>query len=355
MKLIFLDIDGVLNYEGYERFTRMGTRFVDPVLIKRLKKIIDRTGAKVVLSSTWRRGIYDMREGLTNTVDALDADDLLAEFNRYGIEIFDMTPVCGLVPRVEEVRRYLDSWKGETIEQFVILDDFPLMSPYENNFICTDCFTGLSEVDVVAAIELLGGLKISKVKGATVIIQEGMTDIPDEYFFEDRSIERVCFPNSVETVGKRAFALCENLKDVYLPDKVISFGKEVFKGCASLESISLPDGIITFGTELFADCTALKNIRLPKCLRYIPYGTFYDCKSLEVVTLPESVEIIGKNVFHGCTALKDIAIPPKVEQLDELTFYGCTALKRIYVSEKLSYLKKSAFMNCPSLKEIIFY
>lgn len=71
MKLIFLDIDGVLNYEGYERFTRMGTRFVDPVLIKRLKKIIDRTGAKVVLSSTWRRGIYDMREGLTNGCTAL--------------------------------------------------------------------------------------------------------------------------------------------------------------------------------------------------------------------------------------------------------------------------------------------
>ena len=355
MKLIFLDIDGVLNYEGYERLTRSGTRFVDPVLIKRLKKIIDCTGAKVVLSSTWRRGIYDMHEGLTDTVDALDAEELLAELNKYGVEIFDMTPMCGFIPRAEEIMRYLDGWKGENIEQFVILDDFPLMSPYEGNFICTDCFTGLSEADVVTAIELLGGQHLSKAGGATVIIQDGLTVIPDEYFFEDRSIERVYFPNSVESVGKRAFALCENLKEVYLPDKAISFGKEVFKGCASLESISLPNGIIAFGTELFADCTSLKNVKLPEGLRYIPYGTFYDCKSLEVVTLPESVEIIGKNVFHGCTALKDIAIPPKVEQLDELTFYGCTALKRIYVSEKLSYLKKSAFLNCPSLKEIIFY
>lgn len=355
MKLIFLDIDGVLNYEGYGRLTRSGTRFVDPVLIKRLKKIIDRTGAKVVLSSTWRRGIYDMREGLINTVDALDAEELLAELNRYGVEIFDMTPMCGFIPRAEEIKRYLDGWNGEAVEQFAILDDFPLMSPYESNFICTDCFTGLSEADVMAATELLGGMRLSNARGATVIIQEGMTDIPDEYFFEDKSIERVCFPNSVETVGKRAFALCENLKEVYLPDKAISFGKEVFKGCASLESISLPDGIITFGTELFADCTSLKDVKLPEDLRYIPYGTFYDCASLEKIVLPDSVEIIGKNVFHGCTSLKEIAIPPKVKRLDELTFYGCTALKRIYVSEKLSYLKKSAFMNCPSLKEIIFY
>ena len=104
MKLIFLDIDGVLNYEGYERFTRSGTRFVDPVLIKRLKKIIDRTGAKVVLSSTWRRGIYDMREGLTNTVDALDAEELLTELNKYGIEIFAMTHMCGYDPRADKIR-----------------------------------------------------------------------------------------------------------------------------------------------------------------------------------------------------------------------------------------------------------
>ena len=355
MKFIFLYIDGVLNYEGYERLTRSGTRFVDPVLIKRLKKIIDCTGAKVVLSSTWRRGINDMREGMPDTVDARDAEELLAELGRYGIEIFDSTPVCGPIPRADEIKRYLDSWEGEGIEKFVILDDFPLMYPYENCLICTDCFTGLSEDDVDAAIQLLGALHPTKIAGTTAFIEEGINEVPDEYFFEDKEVAKVFLPKTVERIGKRAFALCKNLKEVYLPDKIISLGKEVFKGCASLESISLPNGIITFGTELFADCTALKDIKLPASLRYIPYGTFYNCSSLEKITLPESVEFIGKNVFHGCTSLKEIAIPPKVEKLDELTFYGCTSLKRIYVSEKLSYLKKSAFMNCPSLKEIIFY
>ena len=137
MKLIFLDIDGVLNYEGYERFTRSGTRFIDPVLIKRLKKIIDCTGAKVVLSSTWRKGIYDMREGLADTVDALDAKELLAELGRYGIEIYGVTPMCGLISRAEEIKRYLDSCEGEDIGQFVILDDFPMMYPYDSRLICT--------------------------------------------------------------------------------------------------------------------------------------------------------------------------------------------------------------------------
>ena len=355
IKLIFLDIDGVLNYEGYGRLTRSGTRFVDPVLIKRLKKIIDCTGAKVVLSSTWRKGVYDIREGLTNTVDARDVNELLAELGKYGIEIFDITPMCGLIPRGEEIKRFLNAYAGGNVQSFAILDDLPIMPPYDDRLVCTDCFTGLSESDADAAIELLGVICPARHAGAAAIIEEGITDIPDEYFFEDNEVEKVFLPKSIERIGKRAFALCKNLKEVYFPDKAIHFGKEVFKGCSSLENISLPNGIITFGTELFADCTSLKSVKLPAGLRYIPYGTFYGCASLKKIVFPDSVEIIGKNVFHACVALKEIAIPPKVERLDELTFYGCTSLKRIYVSEKLSYLKKSAFMNCPSLKEIIFY
>lgn len=355
MKFIFLDIDGVLNYEGYGRCTRSGARFVDPVLIKRLKKIIEGTGAKVVLSSTWRKGVYDMRAGRNNTADARDAEELLAELGRYGIEIFDVTPVCGLIPRGEEIKLYLDGWTGEAVESFAILDDLPIMYPYDDRLICTSPFTGLSESDVCAAIALLGGLLPARRSGATVIIEEGITYIPDEYFFEDGNVEKVFLPKTTEHIGKRAFALCKNLKEIYLPDKVISLGKEVFKGCASLESISLPDGIITFGTELFADCTALKRVKLPAGLKYIPYGTFYGCEALEEIVLPESVEQIGKNVFHSCISIREITIPPNVERLDELTFYGCSALRRIYVGEKLKYLKKSAFLNCPSLKEIVFY
>ena len=253
------------------------------------------------------------------------------------------------------VRAILDGWTGEAVESFAILDDLPVMYPYDDRLICTSPFTGLSESDVCAAIALLGGLLPARRSGATVIIEEGITYIPDEYFFEDGNVEKVFLPKTTEHIGKRAFALCKNLKEVFLPDKAISLGKEVFKGCASLESISLPDGIIVFGTELFADCTALKRVKLPAGLKYIPYGTFYGCEALEEIVLPESVEQIGKNVFHGCISIREIAIPPNVERLDELTFYGCSALRRIYVGEKLRYLKKSAFLNCPSLKEIVFY
>jgi len=61
MKVIFLDIDGVLNSEAY--FIARGKNFsllpkfsydLDPIAVERLNKIMDSTNAEIVLSSTWR-------------------------------------------------------------------------------------------------------------------------------------------------------------------------------------------------------------------------------------------------------------------------------------------------------------
>ena len=355
MKLIFLDIDGVLNYEGYGRFTSAGTRFIDPVLVKRLKKIIDATGAKVVFSSTWRKGFYDICSGYNDTVDARDYSELVAELEKYGVEIFGVTPLCGDIMRGEEIQRFIEQWQGEKIERFVILDDIPIMYPYQSRLVCTDYFFGISEDDVESAVHLLGSLSIAKSSGATVIIEECIEYLSDEYFFDDKTIEKVFLPNSIKGIGKRAFALCDNLKQVYFPNKSIALGKEVFKGCSSLERIALPSEIAAFGAELFADCTALKNVILPERLRYVPYGTFFNCTSLESIDLPENVELMGNNIFYGCTALREVTVPPKVKRIEGLTFYGCTSLKRIYVGVELKNLKRSALMNCPSLEEIIIY
>jgi hypothetical protein len=53
MKIIFLDIDGVLNCSKTPN-PRDFPYIVDQKLLARFKKLLDRTGAKVVLSSTWR-------------------------------------------------------------------------------------------------------------------------------------------------------------------------------------------------------------------------------------------------------------------------------------------------------------
>lgn len=61
IKVIFLDVDGVLNSDRTARRTQSGYTFVDNRQMKNLKHIINMTGAKVVLSSDWRYDRDDPR------------------------------------------------------------------------------------------------------------------------------------------------------------------------------------------------------------------------------------------------------------------------------------------------------
>ena len=110
MKVIFLDIDGVLNSDEYvDRVKKTDIqgieRDIDIEKVKLLKRAIDETGAKVVLSSTWRY-----------TKNARYLKELLAN---YGIRL-DSTPYIQ-DKRGLEIKKWLSENQG--VEDFLIIDD----------------------------------------------------------------------------------------------------------------------------------------------------------------------------------------------------------------------------------------
>ena len=83
MKVIFLDVDGVLNSDEYfDKVRNLKIKGIENQIdvekIKLLKKAVDETGAKVVLSSSWRF-----------TLNEQPLRDLLS---RYGIGVYSRTP-----------------------------------------------------------------------------------------------------------------------------------------------------------------------------------------------------------------------------------------------------------------------
>lgn len=59
MKVIFLDVDGVLNSNDYIEYTSKNNvkgilEEIDPKKIDMLKQVLNITGAKIVVSSSWR-------------------------------------------------------------------------------------------------------------------------------------------------------------------------------------------------------------------------------------------------------------------------------------------------------------
>jgi hypothetical protein len=140
MKVIFLDIDGVLNNSTL--LYHYGSEFIDGDMTELLFEIVRSTGARVVLSSSWR--LYKSSKKLVE--DALGV---------YGIEILDVTPHMPRMRRCREISRWLKSNAG--VEEYAILDDDPDAGPgMEDNFFMTDSEKGLDMKIAKAVIKHLG-------------------------------------------------------------------------------------------------------------------------------------------------------------------------------------------------------
>ena len=158
MKLIFLDIDGVLNrIATEERFE--GCTFVEPQKILCLQEIVQKTGAEIVLTSTWRRGWYCRDHG--QTTESRDLEDirffdaLQSILREYGLELLGYTDDFAL--RGREIEKWLQEWKGESIESFVILDDLPEkeLEPFTDRLVQTCLHEGLLPEHIGQAIKVL--------------------------------------------------------------------------------------------------------------------------------------------------------------------------------------------------------
>ena len=109
MKILFLDIDGVLNSREYDRRRNWNEQTdIDETRLPLVKEIIDKTGAKIVLISTWRNH-WDRDESLC------DGDGMYINrlFSKYGLAIYDKTPDFGLLSkRKDEVKAWLAEHTG---------------------------------------------------------------------------------------------------------------------------------------------------------------------------------------------------------------------------------------------------
>ena len=134
MKVIFLDIDGVLN--GYNFWNLSLFKLVSPFpkirdfvrrnydifgvhesKVKRLAKITKATGAVIVISSSWRGGWFTKYEEKSDRHKRLE--DL---FKKYNIKVIDITPKYFNGKRCDEILSWLSKHE-EKVERFIVIDD----------------------------------------------------------------------------------------------------------------------------------------------------------------------------------------------------------------------------------------
>ena len=260
----------------------------------------------------------------------------------------------------------------------------------------TDCYGTSSKT---------GGIFYGCKKLKTVVLEPGMTVIPQSLFVGADSIESIVIPDSVTSIGNYAFCYAEGLKSITFSQKLTEIGQYAFWGCTALEKIEIPDSVTTIWHYAFWDCTSLaevklsenletisegafsgcaaltnikipasltsyqghcadknegvfygctnlKNVELEEGIQTVPMGLFVGADSIESIVLPNSVTSIGNYAFNCNQGLKQITLSNSLTEIGQYAFRGCTALEKIEIPDTVKTLWHYAFASCTNLKEV---
>ena len=162
--------------------------------------------------------------------------------------------------------------------------------------------------------------------------------------------EVVFIPESINTIGKNAFANCNNLIDVIIPKSVKAIQEFAFFNCLAIRQISIHAKISSIDSKAFIGC--------------------YNLESLEVDSLNPYYEDIDGNLYSkagqslNCRTLIQYAVgkpdssfttPSDCNVILPYAFYGNKYLKSIIVSNPGTYLSKDGNLYSNGGKKLLQY
>ncbi|MEG1804336.1 MAG: leucine-rich repeat protein [Clostridia bacterium] len=153
-------------------------------------------------------------------------------------------------------------------------------------------------------------------------------------------------------VGDGAFNACSTIKDItFSIIKNGSFGKLAFANMTSLAEFTLPDTITTIGERAFENCFALKRFVIKKTeskLSTIGEYAFANCFVLDSIELPAGVTKINNGVFNNCYKLKTVVTNTSPTEIGEYAFANCVILGDLALND-LTKIGEKAFFNCKNI------
>ena len=211
------------------------------------------------------------------------------------------------------------------------------------------------------------------------VIPNTVTSIGDNAFDGCEELKEITIPASVTSIGNYAFYGCSALESIsvadgntkydsrngcnalietasntlmlgcmntVIPNSVTSIGGKAFAYCDALTSITIPSSVTTIGDCAFQGCWGLTSIEIPASVTSIGYAAFITCIYLTSINIPASVTSIGDCAFANCTGLTTVIVQPTTPPtLGYYAFDECDELDAIYVPAGTSGDYKAAWKD----------
>ncbi len=180
----------------------------------------------------------------------------------------------------------------------------------------------------------------------TVFVPKTVTRID---FSDCKELTKVTFQkeSSLEYIGWGVFSGCENLLEIDLsPTKVKIIGWNAFNHCTSLERITFPDTLETIEERAFYECSSLVEVDLPESLLTLETQAFGYCTAIERIVIPTKVDLFGGingTVFEQASALKCIEFREGREEIDGYALVRTDACLEIIVPASVKRFSAATF------------
>ena len=223
-----------------------------------------------------------------------------------------------------------------------------------------------------------------------------VTSVADGAFAGNADIISCIIPDSVKTVGAKAFSACPNLERVTIGKGLSGIGDYAFTACPALTVISvgrdnptyssntgslykndtlvlyagishalisddtktigkgaffgrtdidlaiIPKSVTSIDDYAFSGCLSLTNINIPDNVTSLGKGCFMSCSALKSADLGKSLKAIPEDCFHSCSELKTVTIPDNITAIGDEAFYSCTSLENFYIPPSVTSIGKDA-------------
>ena len=227
---------------------------------------------------------------------------------------------------------------------------------------------GCKNTTIPNSVTSIGKGAFFRCSGLTSVnIPNSVTSIGNNAFYNCSSLTSVTIPNSVTSIGDQAFSSCSGLEKVIVPDiaawcgiafdgyqaNPLYYAEHLYSNeTTEITNLIIPNSVTSIGSRAFCGCSGLTSVTIPNSVTSIGDDAFNDCRGLTSVTILNSVTSIGSRAFYYCRGLTSITIPKSVTSIGVLAFNGCSGLTSVTLNSNAIASKK--YTRSSSLEYVSF-
>ena len=204
-------------------------------------------------------------------------------------------------------------------------------------------FTYTKSETSITITGLKNGVNMQHLRVPEAIEDLPVTLITYDAFKNNTVLKSIKLPNSLNSIGIRAFQGCSGLTSITIPDSVTNISGSAFQGCSGLTSVTIGSGIKFMDSYAFYGCYNLQNIYVTDIVAWcgisgleglMEYGSsnkklYINNELATSITIHNGVTKIGGSAFRGCSGLTSVTIPDSVTSIGVRVFYNCSGLTSI--------------------------